>query len=156
MTKTTIGTLLIVLLFSLSFAPSCIYSADPRMEDVFTEQRNNVHSLAANMQQALKNGDKDNTIDTMIEEYLSFLRKHDTDNHPDRYRWSDWGYNRRKTEAEKDIDKILKCLEPSDFTVCRISIRPTGSAKRVYIDGNGKHYNDREAKTIQKQMLVMW
>lgn len=152
MTRYIVIAITALLFLGLCIAPGNVNSADPRMEDVFREQRNDVHSLAANMQQALKAGNKNNIIDAMIEEYLTFLHKNDTDKYPEHFRMYDWGYDRRKTKAKDDMNEIFEHLEPQDYALCRISIRPTDRPKRIYIDGNGKRYSDEEAKIIQDQI----
>jgi hypothetical protein len=145
-TKTTIGTLLVVLLFSLSFVPSCIYSADPRMEDVFREQRNDVHSLAANMQQALKAEDEDSQIENIINQSLQFRYEEEvTFGYKDDKKW------KRGNEEGGYIDtfeRIRSVIQPNDFDICVISIEPGESPFDAYYDSHGNRYSREEARDI--------
>ncbi len=148
MTRYIVIAITALLFFGLCITPVSVNSADPRMEDVFTEQRNDVHSLAANMQQALKAEENNSQIEDIINQSLQFRYEEEvTFGYKDDEKWE------RGNEKENYIntfERIRSVIQPNDFDICVISIEPGESPFDAYYDSHGNRYSREEARDISQ------
>jgi hypothetical protein len=136
MTKYTTSVLIILALIIVLITPVCTMSVDPtRMDEMLFEQRNDVHSLAANMYNTLRNPDNQEMADRLInkslesrytEEVVFGYKKE-----------SQWNINSKKDEYINTINDIRRIISVDDFRSCRISINADiSSNNNAYYSGN--------------------